>query len=276
MSKPIVLVTGCTEGGIGYSVAKRFAQEGSQVIATGRRVEALGDLEKFGCDREKLDICDHQSIESVVNKIIEKYGRIDVLVNNAGAPAIGALLDVSLETIHQCINTNVIGTLFMCRAVAVHMAKKKSGKIVNIGSVVGYATTPWAGIYALSKAATHSLSDTLRLELRPFGIQVTVVAPGAIRSNFGTNSAKTSLVPEGSLYTRVASNIINRGSMSQGPHSTPSEVFAAHVVKKVNRDTAPRYITYGAMSWIFVLFYYLPYFLRDMIFYKKFGVNLLE
>jgi NAD(P)-dependent dehydrogenase (short-subunit alcohol dehydrogenase family) len=106
-------------------------------------------------------------------------------------------MDISQETFNQCINTNVYGTLLMTRAVVKHMAKRGSGKIVNVGSVVGYCSTPWAGMigislenenlfvlnellgtYALSKAATHSMSDTLRLELKPFGIQVVVVAPG--------------------------------------------------------------------------------------------------
>lgn len=113
--------------------------------------------------------------------------------------AVGALMDIDLKVAQQCVNTNVFGTLAMSKAVAAHMAKKGSGKIVNIGSVVGYVSTPWAGIYALSKAAVHSMSDTLRLELKPFGIQVVVVAPGAIKSNFGSAGAKTVNVPEGIL-----------------------------------------------------------------------------
>ncbi|KAL4214316.1 hypothetical protein AB4K20DRAFT_1273742, partial [Rhizopus microsporus] len=154
----------------------------------------------------------------------------------------------------------------MCRAVAVHMAKRKKGKIVNIGSVVGYTSTPWAGIYALSKAAVHSMSDTLRMELKPFGIQVTVVAPGAIRSNIGAAGEAGNLVPEGSLYAPVANYIIARASLSQGPHSTPTEVFASRVVKKVSQATVPRYITTGAMSWIFIVLYYLPLFIKEFLF----------
>lgn len=113
--------------------------------------------------------------------------------------AVGALMDIDLQLAHQCVNTNVFGTLAMSKAVALHMAKQGSGKIVNVGSVVGYVSTPWAGIYALSKAAVHSMSDTLRLELKPFGIQVVVVAPGAIQSNFGNAGAKIVNVPEGRM-----------------------------------------------------------------------------
>lgn len=88
------------------------------------------------------------------------------------------MLDIDFETAHNCVNTNVFGVLAVTRVVAKHMAKRNKGKIVNIGSVVGYVSTPWAGIYCLSKAAVHSMSDTLRMELKPFNITVSVVAPG--------------------------------------------------------------------------------------------------
>jgi short-subunit dehydrogenase len=106
-------------------------------------------------------------------------------------------MDIDLHIAQQCVNTNVFGTLAVSKAVAIHMAKRGQGKIVNIGSVVGYSSTPWAGIYSLSKAAVHSMSDTLRLELKPFGIQVIVVAPGAITSNIGNAGAEHVNVPQG-------------------------------------------------------------------------------
>ncbi|KAI8647254.1 hypothetical protein BD408DRAFT_408859 [Parasitella parasitica] len=274
--RQVVLITGCSKGGIGYALSQKFAQEGSHVIATTRNINALEGLEEFGCEKEALDINDQNSIDTVVRKVIDRVGHIDVLINNAGAPAVGALMDIDLQVAHQCVNTNVFGTLAMSKAVALHMAKRGSGKIVNVGSVVGYAATPWAGIYSLSKAALHSMSDTLRLELKPFGIQVVVVAPGSIKSNFGSAGAKTVDIPEDSLYTSVAKFVIARANMSQGTGNTPNEVFATHVVKKVLQPISPRYITYGANSWVFLLFYYLPFFLKDMIFNKKFGLNQLK
>ncbi|KAI7906499.1 uncharacterized protein BX663DRAFT_496707 [Cokeromyces recurvatus] len=276
MSKPIVLITGCSQGGIGYALAKKFAQEGNHVIATARRIEAMEGLEAFGCDKEVLDVLDKDSIETTIQKIIDNFGHIDILVNNAGAPAVGALMDIDLETAHRCINTNVFGVLLVTRSVAKHMAKKGKGKIVNIGSVVGYVSTPWAGTYALSKAAVHSMSDTLRLELKPFGIQVTVVAPGAIISNIGDAGKRSVTVPEDSLYSSVANYIIARATLSQGPNSTPTDVFASHVVKKILRPISPSYITFGATSWLFLLFYYLPFFIKDFLFYKRFGVDQIK
>ncbi|KAI9360575.1 hypothetical protein BD770DRAFT_384404 [Pilaira anomala] len=276
MSQHVVLITGCSQGGIGYALAKQFAQEKSLVFATTRNISALEGLEAYGCEKEALDINNQASIDSVVQKIIDRVGHIDVLINNAGAPAVGALMDIDLETAQQCVNTNVFGTLKVSRAVATHMAKRGKGKIVNIGSVVGYTSTPWAGIYALSKAAVHSMSDTLRLELKPFGIQVVVVAPGAITSNFGNAGAKLVSVPEDSLYISVAKFIIARATMSQGPGSTPTDVFATHVTKRVLKPVSPNYITFGATSWIFLVLYYLPTFVKDFLFYKKFGLNLIK
>ncbi|OBZ86959.1 NADPH-dependent 1-acyldihydroxyacetone phosphate reductase [Choanephora cucurbitarum] len=276
MVEKIVLVTGCSQGGIGYSLAKQFAQQGNHVIATARRLEALDGLEAFGCDKEVLDITDKNSIDSLVKKAIDKYEHIDILVNNAGAPAYGALLDIDMAVVEQCVNTNIYGTLAMCKVVGRHMAERRQGKIVNIGSVVGYRSTPWASIYAMSKAAVHSLSDALRMELSPFGVQVVVVAPGAITSNIGNNGSKTTHVPEDSIYKSVAKFIHGRANSSQGPSSTPTDVFASHIVKKTLQKNTPSYVTYGHLSFLFVIFYYLPSFVADWILSNKFGLALLK
>lgn len=106
-------------------------------------------------------------------------------------------MEIDLDMARKCVETNVFGTLAMCRAVGKHMAERGSGKIANVGSVVGYCSTPWAGIYALSKAAVHSMTDALRLELEPFGVQVVLVAPGSIKSNFGHAATGTVSIPEG-------------------------------------------------------------------------------
>ncbi|KAI8370655.1 uncharacterized protein BYT42DRAFT_583211 [Radiomyces spectabilis] len=276
MNQPIVLVTGCSKGGIGYALCEQFAKSGCRVFATARRLAALDGLEAFGCDKLELDITNAESIKATFEKIIEEAGHIDILVNNAGTPAVGALLDIEYDKVRACIDTNVIGTLSMCRVVGRHMADRGSGKIVNVGSVVGYASTPWAGIYALSKAAVHAMTDSLRLELKPFGIQVIVVAPGAIRSNIGVAGTETINIPPDSLYKKVSTYIYKRATMSQGPDSTPNTVFAAHVVGQVLRRDPPRYITFGAKSFAFVLFYYLPHFVKDYVMSKLFGINELK
>ncbi|GAA5814783.1 hypothetical protein MFLAVUS_008285 [Mucor flavus] len=279
MSKQIVLITGCSRGGIGYAMSDKFLKEGHTVIATSLEIESLESLAEVydRCERELIDINDEESISATVEKVINKFGRIDILINNAGLPAVGALLDIDLETAQRCVNTNVFGTLKVSRIVGLHMAKRGKGKIVNIGSVTGYASTPWAGIYALSKAAMHSMSDTLRMELKPFGIQVVIVAPGATKSNLATAGAKLVHVPEGnSLYISVSKYIIGRASASHAPGSTSADEFAAYAVKKILEPVSPRYVTFGQSSRLFFVMYYLPVFIRDFILSKTFGVGMVR
>ncbi|KAI7857551.1 hypothetical protein BDC45DRAFT_500109 [Circinella umbellata] len=270
----VVLITGCTEGGIGSGLCREFINKGFKVYATARRIESMNGLE--GCEKLALDVTDQQSVDSTVQRVIDEAGHIDILINNAGAPGVGALLDIDLDTARKCVEVNVFGLLAMSRAVAKHMVKRGSGKIANVGSIVGYASTPWAGIYSMSKAAVHSLSDTLRIELAPFGIQTVVIAPGSITSNFGKNSTNMISIPEDSFYTSVAKFIYARANMSQGPNSTPNSVFAAYVVSKLLRRSPPHYITYGTNSFTFWLFYYFPSFVRDFILSRRLGVNQLK
>ncbi|KAI9319610.1 hypothetical protein BX666DRAFT_1830680, partial [Dichotomocladium elegans] len=230
---PVVLITGCSTGGIGHALCKQFIAKGCKVYATARRVESMDGLDGtyqlydahvkqrankllLGCEKIALDVTDLASVDAAVQRVISESGHIDILINNAGAPGVGPLLEIDIKTVRNCIETNVFGVLAMCRAVGKHMANRGSGKIANVGSIVAYAATPWAGIYAMSKAAVHSMTDALRLELEPFGVQVTLVAPGSIKSNFGTASTKTVAIPEDSLYKNVTDFIYARATMSQG------------------------------------------------------------
>ncbi|KAI8086270.1 uncharacterized protein BX664DRAFT_335383, partial [Halteromyces radiatus] len=257
---------------LGYEICRSFLKrEGYRVYATARNIDNMQGLEE--CERLALDITDATAIVQTIQMTIEKEGHIDILVNNAGIPAVSALLDVDMDYARKCMETNVFGPLSMARAVAPLMAKQGHGKIVNVGSVAGYASMPWAGVYAMSKAALHSMSDVLRLELKPFGISVTVVAPGAITSNIGKASTESITLPENSLYTSVASFIKRRATMSQGPHSTPTDVFADIVVNKILLSHPPRYITAGTSSFKYLLMYYLPAFIKDYLYTSQFGLD---
>ncbi|KAI8343106.1 hypothetical protein BC941DRAFT_410435 [Chlamydoabsidia padenii] len=272
MPSPVVLVTGCTKGGIGYELCKKFARRGCRVYATARKIENMDGLKEHNCTLLTLDVTQQDSINECVKRIVSEAGQIDILVNNAGAPAVGPLLEVDYDVAHRCIETNVFGVLSMCRVVGKLMANQGSGKIVNVGSIVGYAGTAWAGIYSMSKAAVHSMSDVLRLELKPFGVHVTVVAPGSITSNFGTASTQTVSIPEDSLYASVAKYIYARANMSQAS-SMPTDVFATKVVDGILVPQPASYITVGTNSWSFLLLYYMPYQIKDYILGKKLGVN---
>ncbi|SAM06047.1 hypothetical protein [Absidia glauca] len=273
MPSPVVLVTGCTKGGIGYELCKKFSERGCRVYATARKVENMGGLKDFNCTLLALDVTKQDSIKECISRVLQEAGQIDILVNNAGLPAVGPLLEIDYDVAHRCIETNVFGVLSMCRVVGRLMANQGSGKIVNVGSIVGYAGTAWAGIYSMSKAAVHSMSDVLRLELKPFGVHVTVVAPGSITSNFGTASTGTIDIPENSLYASVAKYIYARANMSQGPASMPTDVFATKVVDGILAPRPPNYLTVGTNSWSFLLLYYLPNQIKDFILSRKLGIN---
>ncbi len=182
MSK-VVLITGCSTG-IGHDLAQRLAQSGYTVVATARRVETLANLP--AALKLVLDVTQPKSIRQAVDCVIERFGRIDVLVNNAGYAVRGAVEEVPVEQAQQMFDANVFGVMRMIQAVVQHMRRQKSGRIINISSVVGKLVSPANGTYSASKFALESLSDALRLELAPFGIQVVLVEPGSIKTQFHT------------------------------------------------------------------------------------------
>lgn len=184
MSK-VVLITGCSTG-VGRDLAQRLTQSGYTVVATTRNVEALHDLE--AALKLPLDVTQPDSVNKAVARILRQYGRIDVLVNNAGYATRGALEEIPDEQARQVFDVNMFGVLRMLRAVVPHMREQKAGRIINIGSIAGKLSTPANGIYAASKFALEAVSDALRIELAPFGIQVVMVEPGAIKTRFDETS----------------------------------------------------------------------------------------
>jgi NAD(P)-dependent dehydrogenase (short-subunit alcohol dehydrogenase family) len=177
----VVLITGCSTG-IGRDLAQRLTQAGYSVVATARKLETLSDLP--AALKLSLDVTSPDSIDQALTQVLERFGRIDVLVNNAGYAVRGAIEEVSDEQVQQMFDVNVFGALRMIRAVAPHMRQQKSGRIINISSLAGKLSTPANGTYSSTKFALEALSDSLRLELAPFGVQVVLVEPGAIQTHF--------------------------------------------------------------------------------------------
>jgi len=275
----IVLITGCSTG-IGRALALEFNRKGHRVFATARRREALAALESQGIRGLALDVTDDASIEAAVATVREEAGHLDLLVNNAGLPQVGAVVDLTRDDLRRHYETNVVSPVIvtakflpLLRSAA---AKNGSATLANVGSIVGVVTTPFAGAYCSSKAALHALSDALRMELAPFGIDVVAIQPGGVRSSFGEHSAESIRLPEDSLYRKAEQGLRARAQAGQAG-AVAAEVFAAPVVEKLLLTPPPRIIRGGTNSVrVPLLKRLLPAAMLDAKLSKLFGLDALR
>ncbi|CAI0428545.1 unnamed protein product [Linum tenue] len=267
----VVLITGCSQGGIGHALAKEFAANNCLVVATSRSLSSMRDLEQD--DRFyllELDVTSEESVQRAVANVIDKYGRVDVLVNNAGVQCIAPTAEVPLSAMQQVFDTNVYATGFICiagpmrmiQAVVPHMASRRKGKIVNVGSTVVLVAFPWSGPYCASKAALHALTDTLRLEVKPLGIDVINVVPGAIQTNI-LHSAQSNYKSGWNLYK--AFDPAMRRLASQGTVGTPVATFAKHTVAAILKKHPPAWFSSGTYSTIMAIASHLPCRIKDLL-----------
>jgi NAD(P)-dependent dehydrogenase (short-subunit alcohol dehydrogenase family) len=179
-----VLVTGCSSG-IGRASALRLARSGWTVYATARRPETLVELADAGCHTLALDVTDEDSMRAAVATVEQAEGAVGVLINNAGYSQSGAIETVPIEAVRRQFETNVLGLIRLTQLVLPQMRTQRWGKIVNLGSMGGRLTFPGGGCYHASKYALEAISDALRFELRGFGIDVVLLEPGLITTEFG-------------------------------------------------------------------------------------------
>lgn len=183
MGEQVAVITGASSG-IGKAAAEALARRGFRVFAGIRLAEAGDTLRGAGITPVMLDVTSDEAVATAVQTVLGQAGRIDVLVNNAGYGQYGNLEDVELADAQRQFDINVFGLMRVTRAVLPAMRRQRSGRIITISSVAGRMSTPFAGWYSASKHAVEALSDALRLEVAPFGIQVTVVQPAAIKTGF--------------------------------------------------------------------------------------------
>ena len=182
--KKVVIITGASRG-FGELIAKKFQKENYQVIATMRNIGSSPSLKKLdNVDIKRLDVTVKSEIKNVVDYTIEKYGRIDVLINNAGYGAFGFLEEASDEEIKNQFDVNFFGLIDCIRGVVPQMRKQKNGKIINISSIAGRFGLPFTSLYNSSKFAVEGLTECLHYELSLFGIDIKTVAPGSFRTGF--------------------------------------------------------------------------------------------
>ncbi|KAI0066437.1 oxidoreductase [Artomyces pyxidatus] len=257
MSSKVVLVTGCSAGGIGFELCEAFAQQGCRVYATARKVEKMAGFKHQDIQRLALDVNSDASVHEVISTIIDREGRIDIVVNNAGIAAHGPILEVPFDIVRDAFETNVYSVLRVARAVVPHMAARKQGLLVTIGSISGETPIPWAGIYGASKAAVHSITEILSMECRPFNIDVMLVSPGGIKSHIADNYTTRFTLPENTLYKDYIEGILRRLNTSQDG-GLATEVFAERVVAKALLAKPPSYYTLGKSAMTFAFFKWLP------------------
>jgi NAD(P)-dependent dehydrogenase (short-subunit alcohol dehydrogenase family) len=178
-----VLITGCSTG-IGRATAQRLAARGHTVYATARRLESIADLERAGCRVLALDVTDEASMSAAVEEVVRAEGAVGALINNAGYSQSGAVESVPMGDVRRQFETNVFGLVRMCQLVLPSMRERRAGRIVNVSSMGGTLVFPGGGVYHATKYAVEAISDALRFEVAGFGIDVVVIQPGAIRTNF--------------------------------------------------------------------------------------------
>ncbi|XP_057829314.2 uncharacterized protein LOC131040429 isoform X2 [Cryptomeria japonica] len=245
----VVFVTGCTPGGIGHALAVEFARRKCRVVATARSLsslEALRTNSLVTLHTLELDVLSERSVEEAVRSVVDMFGRIDILVNNAGVHCVGPLAELPMALWQSTFDTNVFGTMRVIKAVVPHMASRRKGKIVNVGSVSALVPSPWTGAYSSSKAAIHCLSESLRN------------------------------LPEWRLYKPFERAIRERVEFSQKPGCTPTDAFANKTVDAALRRKPPPWFSYGQFSTLAAIMYYFPIWLRDVIARRLFKLSAIE
>jgi NAD(P)-dependent dehydrogenase (short-subunit alcohol dehydrogenase family) len=215
----VVVVTGVSSG-IGRITAEKFAKQGYRVFGTVRNITKTQPFS--GVELVEMDVRDEDSVKRGIQSIIDKAKRIDVLVNNAGGTLLGAMEETSIAEARTLFDTNLFGILSTTKAVLPHMRNQRSGRIVNVSSVLGFLPAPYMALYSASKHAVEGLSESLDHEVRQFGIRVALVEPSFTKTNLDVNAPQTSSkIPDYTKDLRVVSKAI-QNNVQKAPE--PDEV----------------------------------------------------
>ena len=243
----IALVTGSSSG-IGLETSLALAKEGFYTFATMRDLNKNNKIkesikkENLTIEILEMNVDDEQSVDNTISKILEKKGRIDVLVNNAGFGMWGTVEDVSIQEFKEQFETNFFAIIRMIQKIAPIMRKQGSGSIVNVSSVAGRIGFPVSPAYISSKFALEGLSESLRFELMPFGINVIIIEPGVIKTNFFNSMKMAKKSEQNSDYNDITNKVISGVKMMAEMGTHPKEV-ADTIIKAIKEEKPlPRYI----------------------------------
>lgn len=236
--KKVILITGASAG-MGKEFAKELLTDGHIVYGAARRIDKMADIKSLGVKVMEMDVTDDALMVKGIDAIIKAEGRIDILVNNAGFGSYGAIEDVSMADARYQLEVNVFGAARLMQLVVPHMRAQHYGRIINISSIGGKVALPLGGWYHASKFALEALSDTLRNEVKPFGIDVVVIEPGGVKSEWGhiamDNLVKTSgQGVYGTLSKKLAASLAGIES------KIPEPIVIAKLVKKAIDAKKPK------------------------------------
>lgn len=238
-----ILITGCSTG-IGYCTAVQLKLRGHRVIATARKAQDVERLQNQGFESLQLDLADSHSIAQAVDAVIALTGgQLDVLFNNAAFGQPGAVEDLSRDILRFQFETNVFGTQELTNRIIPLMRKQGQGRIIYNSSVLGFVAMSYRGAYNASKYALEALADTLRLELRGSGIQISLIEPGPILSDFRKNALvlyQQNILSEHSPHKQIYAKIIDRlkAEGAAAPFTLPAEAVAQKVIHAVEAKRA--------------------------------------
>jgi NAD(P)-dependent dehydrogenase (short-subunit alcohol dehydrogenase family) len=242
--KPVALITGASSG-LGKDFALRLLQEGYAVYGAARRLDRMNDIVAAGGIALAMDVTDEVSTAAGLARIIREQGRIDVLINNAGYGQYGALEDVQIDDARKQFEINLFGLARLTQLCLPHMRAQKSGKIFNISSVGGKLATPLGGWYHASKFALEGYSDALRMETRPFGIDVVVIEPGAVKSEWsGIAAQEAARISGKGAYAGIVAKL---AKLQARQRSEPPPRVITDLIIKALRAGTPKTRYHGGM-----------------------------
>lgn len=250
MNEKIVLITGASSG-IGKDAAKTLITKGYIVYAAARRLEQMADLKEMGGIPVKMDITKEEDIIALVERIQKDHGGVDILINNAGYATQGPVEEVSIEDVRRMYDVNLFGLARLTQLVIPHMRERKAGKIINITSVAGKVYFALGSWYVSTKHALEGWSDCLRMELKPFNIDVVIVEPGAISTEFNDVSVDPLLDKHGhGPYKEMVQSFVkfSRKNDSKEGNSSPPSVITRVIVKAIQSARPKTRYVAGAMA----------------------------
>jgi NAD(P)-dependent dehydrogenase (short-subunit alcohol dehydrogenase family) len=232
-NRPVALVTGASSG-IGRAAARALAEAGFEVVGTSRNTAKVTPAD--GVRFLDLDVASDASVHAVVGQVIERFGRIDVLVNNAGVGSAGAAEESSVAQDQRVFDVNVFGVIRMTKAVLPHMRARGSGRIINVSSVLGFLPAPYAASYAATKHAIEGYSESVDHEVREYGVRVLLVQPAYTKTGFDANAMRSDMpLPVYAQQRRIFDDVIAE-AMKDGD----DPAIVAKVIVSAATDSRPK------------------------------------